>query len=248
MRGYLNCVSSALILLGMLGCTTVNSSNRSAFRASQAIRESVRHTDSIYVLQAGDVMDIKFYYHPKLNETVIVRPDGRISLQLIGELIAAERTPSELNGIITKKYARYLKNPEIVVIMKEFAGQKVYVGGEVTMPGVIPLTGNTTALQAILTVGGFRETAHPGSVIIISRGPNNAPVAQKVDLRRAISGKARGKDVLLKPFDVVYVPKTFIAEVNKFVEQYITKMIPGTLTAGFNYTILKSTDNSVTIP
>ncbi|NIM99450.1 MAG: sugar transporter [candidate division Zixibacteria bacterium] len=233
------------LLLSLIGCTGLTAGtpvvSTIPTEPGEASRRKIKKE---YYIQAGDILDVKFYYHPKLNETVVIRPDGRISLQLIGEVPAAELTPSELNKIIKKKYTRYLKDPEVVVIVKGFGGQQVYVGGEVMRPGVVPLVGNTTALQAILNVGGFRETAYPGSVIIISKGPKAKPIVQKLDLLSVVSGKAPGNDVLLKPFDVVYVPKTFIAKANKFVEQYITKMIPGTLSAGFSYTIFEEKDKS----
>jgi protein involved in polysaccharide export with SLBB domain len=124
--------------------------------------------------------------------------------------------------------------------VRDFVGQKLYVGGEVAMPGVIPLKGRLTVLQAILSAGGFKETAHEGNVIVISRGPNDTSVARNVDLRDVITGKVAGEDVFAKPFDVIYVPKTLIAEVDKFVDQYIRKAIPVDLSAGFNYGIFKN--------
>ena len=190
-----------------------------------------------YHLQLGDVIEVKFYYDPKLNDIVIIRPDGKISLQLISELNAVGLTPFELNKVINDKYAKFLKNPEVVVILREFGGQKVYVGGEVTLPGIIPLKGNTTALQAIFSAGGFKDTAYLGNVIIISKGSKNVPEVRKVDLDVVVSGEAPEKDIFLRPFDIVYVPKTFIAKANKFVEQYIKNIIPGNLSGGFSYTI-----------
>jgi polysaccharide export outer membrane protein len=224
-----------------LSCANTRVSVNPDLLAADNITSSTdKPSEQQYYLQLGDVIDVKFYYDSKLNETVTIRPDGKISLQLIGELTAAGLTPSDLNKTIINKYTKFLKDPEIIVIVKEFGGQRVYVGGEVLAPGVIPLKGNMTALQAILNAGGFKETAHRGSIIIISRGSEDTSVTRKIDLRDIVSGKANGKDVFVKPFDVIYVPKTFIAEVDKFVEQYITKVIPGTLTGGFSYGVFKT--------
>lgn len=228
------------VLSGLMSCANISSSGRADFQLAEATKEPITETNRDYILQIGDIIDIKFYYDPKLNETVIIRPDGKISLQLVGEIAAAEQTPSELNKVIISRYAKFLKNPEPVVIVREFGGQKAYVGGEVAAPGVIPIKGRTTVLQVILNAGGFRETAHKGNVIVISRGPENTSVTRKIDLSKVISGKGDGKDVLVKPFDVIYVPKTAIAEVDKFVEQYITKIIPGSLTSGFSYGVFKT--------
>jgi protein involved in polysaccharide export with SLBB domain len=206
----------------------------------EAFQGSVSEPKRDYILQIGDVIDIKFYYDSNLNETVTVRPDGKISLQLIGELNAADQIPSELNKIIVNKYSKFLKDPEIIVIVKEFGGQKIYVGGEVMQPGVIGFKGKTTVLQAIVNAGGFKETARQKSIVVISRGKGDTSVTRKIDLRDIISGKANGKEVFVKPFDVIFVHKTLIAEVDKFVDQYIKQVIPVNTTAGFNYGIFKN--------
>lgn len=192
-----------------------------------------------YYLQIGDLLEINFFYNPELNQKVTIRPDGKISLHFIGELLAADLSPSQLNEAITEKYKGILKKPGVTVNVQKFEERKIYVGGEVMMPAMIPFARGVTALKAIFSVGGFKETASKKSVIIISKGPDNLPIAREVDLREVVSGKAPGADIILQPFDIVLVPKTSIADVNKFVEQYITKLIPGTLTWGFNYSIFK---------
>jgi protein involved in polysaccharide export with SLBB domain len=193
-------------------------------------------TNSEYILHIGDVLDIKFFYNSELNELLPIRPDGMISLQLIDEVRAAGMTSSELDKILTEKYSVIFEKPEITVIVKDFGGQKVYVGGEVANPRVVSMVGNVTSLQAILDAGGFRETAQPDSVIIISKGEDNTPVVRKVNLKKVISGDPLGSDAFLRPFDIVYVPKSFIANVNKFVEQYIEGIVPDFLSGGFSYT------------
>lgn len=229
----------AWVILSLSSCANMNPSNHTEFTTSELPESSAQETNNEYLLESGDVMDIKFYYNPELNESVPIRPDGNISLQLVGEIAAAQLTPAELTKVLVEKYKKLLLNPEIIVIVKGFGGHNVYTGGEVIAPGEIPLVGNMTALQAILKAGGFTETAHRGSVIVISKGPEGVPISRKVDLDAVISGDDHGKDVFLNPFDVVYVPKTFIAKANKFVEQYIQNMIPVTLSAGYSYTRYK---------
>lgn len=224
-----------LVLPGLISCVSINSSGHIDFTPSEATEGLAQEKNSEYILQLGDVLDIKFFYNPKLNENVKIRPDGKISLQLIDEVMAAGFPPSELDRILTEKYSETLSEPNVTVIVKEFVGQQVFVGGEVNAPGIIPISGKLTILRAILQAGGFKETAHTSSVVIISRNPGNMPEARKVNIKKVISGKAPENDIALRPFDVVYVPKTFIAKADKFVDQYIRKMIPGTLSAGFSY-------------
>lgn len=236
MKHFLYC-TFALLLLVPCSCATVNSVSYGEFPASELPEGSAQEGSSEYVLQLADVIEIKFFYHPELDEIVTVRPDGRISLQLIDDVSVAGLTPLELDKILSEKYSGTVIKPEITVMVRQFAGQKVYVGGEVNAPGLIPTSGTLTALQAILRAGGFKETAHPGSVIIIRKGPKDVPLARKLNLKDVISGKGPAKDIVLKSFDIVYVPKTSIAKANKFVEQHITKMIPGRLGANFSYII-----------
>jgi polysaccharide export outer membrane protein len=178
-----------------------------------------------YLIQPGDQLDIKFFYNPELNETLTVRPDGKISLQLIDELQAAGLKPSELDDVLTKKYSYELKKPSITVIVKSFSGQRIYVGGEVNRQGLMTISSNMTPLQAVLNAGGFKETASPGNAIVIRKGPGNKPVPIAMNLEDAMKGKAGTADFLLKPDDIVFVPKTAIAKANKFVNQYIENLL-----------------------
>lgn len=203
-----------------------------------------------YILQNGDIIDVKLYYDPELNDTVVIRPDGKVSLQLVGEIKAAGLKPLALANELSQRYGRILRKPQVAVIVRKFAGQKVFIGGEVASPRQIDLTSEMTALDAIFDAGGFRESADTGSVIIISRGLDGAPVARRIDLSMALSGETPEKDVLLKPFDIIYVPKTFIAKVDQFVDQYIKRVLPGSLNAGFSYTLYRGTQNGTvtTVP
>ena len=178
-----------------------------------------------YFIQPSDQLDIKFFYNPELNESVTVRPDGKISLQLVDEVQAAGLKPSELDDELTKKYAYELKKPMITVIVRSFGGQRIFVGGEVNRQGIIMLAGNMTPLQAVLNAGGFKETANPESAIIIRKGSGNKPVPIAMNLDDAMQGKIGSADFLLQPDDIVYVPKSAIAKANKWVNQYIEDLL-----------------------
>ena len=92
---------------------------------------------SHYYLQPGDIIDVKFFKNPELNENVIVRPDGRVALQLIDEIDVAGLSPPQLETLLNEKYTPYLKIPMASVFIKSFGGQKVYVGGQVNSPGIV---------------------------------------------------------------------------------------------------------------
>ncbi len=175
-----------------------------------------------YRIQPGDEMDIKFFFNPEIDQTVIVRPDGQISLPLVDDVRAAGLAPSELDALLSQAYARELRKPMITVIVKTFTGQRVYVGGEVGKPGVVQLATHMTALQAVINAGGFLNTAKPEATLVIRHGGAvDAPIPIRLDLEESIDGETTLGDIPLQPFDVVYVPKSAIANVNLFVKQYI---------------------------
>jgi protein involved in polysaccharide export with SLBB domain len=171
-------------------------------------------------------MDVKFFYNPELNESVTVRPDGRVSLQLAHEIPAAGLTPAELTQVLKQNYARELDQPEITVIMRTFEGQRVYVDGEVNRPALVPLAASMTLLQAISLAGGLKESARTSEIVLIRRGAAGKPSVFSVDLARVLDGTDTGQDVALMPFDVVYVPRSPIANVNLWVDQYVRKNLP----------------------
>jgi len=179
-----------------------------------------------YLIQPGDQLDIKFFYNPELNDLVVVRPDGRISLQLASEIPAAGLTPAQLTAALEKSYAKELANPGITVIVRSFSSQRVYVDGEVNKPGMVALLGPLTVLQSIAEAGGLKDTAKTSQVLIIRKSKDNKPQAIEVnldDIRNAADGS---ENVLLAPYDVVYVPKSAVANVNQFIDQYIRRNIP----------------------
>lgn len=177
-----------------------------------------------YRIQPGDQLDIKFFYNPELNEQLTVRPDGRITLQLVNEMPAAGRTPAELTDQLSKAFAAELTNPKVAVIVRSSVADKIYVDGEVTRAGLVPLVGPMTILQAIAQAGGMRETA-TDEVILLRKTEDNKMSAFRVSLPEVMNG-AGGQDIYLKPNDIVYVPKSAIANVNTWVDQYLRRNIP----------------------
>ena len=174
----------------------------------------------VYTIAPGDRLDIKFFFNPELNETITVRPDGIISLQLIDEIQAAGLKPAELDEKLTELYSRELRKPVLTVIVRSFTRQRIYVGGEVNTPGLIELPAGMTTLQAVFQSGGFRETADPSETLVIRKGENNQPVPIRIDLASVMDADG-GNDFQLQPDDIVFVPKSAIANANKFVNEYI---------------------------
>jgi polysaccharide biosynthesis/export protein len=187
-----------------------------------------------YLIQPGDQLDVKFFYNPELNEPLLtVRPDGRISLQLAPEIMAAGLTPAQLTAVLTKSYAAELANPGISVIIRSFSAQRVYVDGEVNRPGMVNLTGQMTILQSIAEAGGFKDSARKNEVVIIRKVADKKPLTIVANLEDAQYGADKNQDITLVPYDIIYVPKSKISNVNQFVDLYIRKNIP--IPFGFSY-------------
>jgi polysaccharide export outer membrane protein len=205
----------------LMGCS---SQRIASMKNAQAVFPATQKPQE-YFIQPGDQLDIKFFYNPELNETVSVRPDGKISLQLVDDVQAAGLTPSQLDEFLTQKYSKELRKPVVTVIVTSFKGQVVFVGGEVNTPGLIDLSAGMSPLQAVINAGGFKETAMPEGAIVIRKDKDNRPIPVRVNLKDALYGNSSGFDIQLQPYDVVYVPMSAIAEANKFVKQYIQDLL-----------------------
>lgn len=216
-KDYVIFIVMAATIAMLLGCA----SQQPTIKSKTHEFPNTTRQQSPYLLQPGDELEIKFFYNPELNETITVRPDGKISLQLVDDVQAAGLKPSELDDLLTHKYSQELKKPIITVIVRSFTNQQIYVGGEVRRQGLIDLTAGMTPLQAVFNAGGFMETSKPKSAIVIRKGLDNRPVPIKMNLKDAMYGKSKSADFLLQPQDIVYVPKSTIAKLNKFVDQYI---------------------------
>lgn len=176
-------------------------------------------------LECGDVVEIKFAYADRFNENQVVRPDGKIELLLVGEIVVAGKTPGELHGELLRLYSAQLKHPELAVIVRGLWDNRVYVGGEVMKPGPVDLNGEMTVLEAIMHAGGFKtETAEAGNVIVV-RNQDGGMTGQAVDLRKALTGEA-APQFYLRSRDIVYVPQTAIANVDLWMQQHLWRLLP----------------------
>lgn len=180
-----------------------------------------------YRLGYGDVIEVKFFYNPTFDETLTIRPDGRITLPRLGDLLVVGMTPTQLDELITEKYSEIIREPDVTVIVREIGEEVVYVLGEVKSPGGYPLSPyGTTVLGAISMAEGFKTTAKLNSVILIRKNSQGKPTASRVNLTKAVGSGRMEDDLLLQGSDIVYVPATFIAQLNTFLDQFFTKLLP----------------------
>jgi protein involved in polysaccharide export with SLBB domain len=222
-------VALACLALGIAGCAEVGR-NLPPPEATYALTKGAV-TRADYRLQVGDKLDIKFPYQSRENEGLTVLPDGKISLQVTGEILAEGMTSRELEDVIKERSAKYLRNPEVVVIVTALGDRRAYVGGEVGKPGYVDLADGMTPLQAVLAAGGFKDSAKKDSVLYIAHATNGDYQASRVDLQAVVT-EGTPETVRLSGNDVIYVPATRIANVGTFVKQYIRDILPVDSRAG----------------
>jgi polysaccharide export outer membrane protein len=157
-----------------------------------------------YRLGPGDKLRIEVYKDPQLSQSVQVRPDGKITLPLIGDLEANGSTPLELRDTIAKSLKEYITNPTVTVIVVEALASKVYVMGEVTHPGTMELHGPTTILQALAMAGGFKEFANTKDVKVLRPKSGNSVETIRFNYKDVLNGDA--KPFYLRSGDTVVVP------------------------------------------
>ncbi|MGH7986037.1 MAG: polysaccharide biosynthesis/export family protein [Candidatus Binataceae bacterium] len=236
--GLLAC--GALLALAICGCAANSESNNgdapggvqnaSAMSPDQcmangAIEKAAENDQRGYIIQPGDDLQVGFYLNPEFNDDVTVRPDGKITLRLVGDVQAAGQTPEQLANALDKDYLRELRNPGAVIHVKSMPDREVYVQGQVNKPGEFPLEPGMTALQAISDAGGETDVANK-TAVVIRRDACGIPRSINISLANAVKDPSGGEDLALMPRDILVVPRSSIGSVDLFVKQYIRDMLP----------------------
>ncbi len=180
-----------------------------------------------YVLYPGDEIEIATPTASELTRTQRIGPDGRVSLPLVGQIMAADRTIAELEADASSAFASQLRRPVVEVTLKTAGPIRVWVGGEVRTPGMIEMNGDLDAYQAIIQAGDFLPTAKQGEVALIRRGPGGVRMMRAADLR-----PRRGEVIALRRGDIIFVPRSTLGEVANFVTQF-----RNALPVGFTYAL-----------
>jgi polysaccharide biosynthesis/export protein len=157
--------------------------------------------------------------------TLTIKPDGTLDLPLLKErILCAGHTVMEVENTVNRLYrAGVLEHVVASVSLARAQSRKMYVMGQVGAPGAYDLTQPVTALQAIAIAGGeSRDSADLTSVILISKDINGKPIGRRLDLKKTLDVGDMGSEILVKPYDVLYVPRTYIGDVRLFMDQYIS--------------------------
>lgn len=179
-----------------------------------------------YRFYPGDEIEVAVPSAPELTRSLKVGPDGRVSLPLIGAVMAADRTAQDLEASLSAAYATRLRRPQVEIALKQAAPLKIFVGGEVAQPGVYEMPGDIDAAQAIIMAGGLKPSARATEIVLLRRSAGGGAMMRTLDLRRAFTATGSARDrAPLRRFDIVYAPRSKIGEVTAAMQQ-LRDMLP----------------------
>lgn len=204
--------------------------------ASQAHAEERASPTAAYTLLPGDEVKVRFPLNSELDTDGPIGPDGRVSVPLLGRVMIAGLTLDQAESRIDSALfnSGIVANARTSVSVANYAGV-VYVGGEVAQPGSVPITSALNPLQAITEAGGLLDTAKSEKIAIIRPNGTEPAVVLTVNMRKFVKSGLGGGGVRLQPGDILFVPKSGIAEINVWLDQHINKIIPNALNFNWNF-------------
>ena len=223
-------ISSLLVAttaIWLSGCTESDIGTVNATPVSEGLAMSAKYQSPPYVISDNDDLTVRLYFNPQLDEDVRVRPDGKISLSLIGEVDAAGKSPEGLSVDITSAYGKYLVKPTAVVLVRRSSEYRAFIAGQVKNPGIIDMNvGRQTVLEGIASAGGATDTASLEHVVLVRTLPDHpGPIVMQLNLINALEGTHPEQNLSLLPNDLIYVPRSGAASVNLAMQQYILNNI-----------------------
>jgi polysaccharide biosynthesis/export protein len=167
-------------------------------------RPTVASNSTDYKMVVGDKLRVEVYKDPQVSQSLQIRPDGKITLPLVGDVAAAGKTPAALRDMLATSLKEFITNPVVTVIVVEAQPQTVSVIGEVNTPGTHPIKGaQTTVIEALAMAGGFKDFANTKNITIQRNTPTGTKMI-KFNYKDAI--KSEGKPMCVEPGDVIIVP------------------------------------------
>jgi polysaccharide export outer membrane protein len=195
----------ALLLMPILVCHAQDNpqSTVAAPQTPTAPASATTATDS-YVIGASDVLTVTVWREPTFSGSVLVRPDGMISLSLLGDIPAAGNTPLQLANAISERLKKFIQDPQVSVVLTQINSKKIFLLGEVTKKGPVDMTPGMTLLEAIASGGGLTDFANTRKIYVLR---NTAGKQEKIPVQYKDALKGKGEfNILLQPGDTIVVP------------------------------------------
>ncbi len=173
-----------------------------------------------YVLAVGDQISLRVSFHKDFDTHAVVRPDGKVTFPVVGDIMAAGYTPSQLDSLVTRELSTMIIEPDVSIVVEAYSDQLVYILGEVDRPGAYEVQPGMTATQAIAQAGGATTIAKLTDVILIRRETPYKATGAKLDLESFLKDGNFKADAYLQAYDIVYVPRTKIGSVSVWMDTF----------------------------
>jgi polysaccharide biosynthesis/export protein len=205
----------AMLLAFLVGCQIIASAQSVPAKIKNSAAGAISHSSAPaphdiatddYIIGSDDVLAINVWKEPDLSRTVPVRPDGKITLPLVGDIGASGSTPKQLQTNIEQDLSKYISKPAVTVIVQEAKSHKFNVMGQVQKPGTYLLTSPMTVLDAIALAGGFRDWAKVKSIYVLRADANGARAKLAFNYKKVIKGNDIQQNIQLRTGDTVVVP------------------------------------------
>jgi polysaccharide export outer membrane protein len=207
MKKVIQVAGLALLGFGAIGLWAQDAADTASAKTAAVppeVQVSGRGMPADYVIGADDTLRITVWKEPDMSVTLPVRPDGKISVPLLDDVQAAGLTPMQLGVSIKDKLKKYLSDPRVTVVVTAMNSQRIYVLGEVTHTGAMPLLPNMTVLQA-LSSAGFTQFANLKAIYLL-RTQDGKQTKMPFNYKEAIKGRGNQQNITLKPGDTIVVP------------------------------------------
>ena len=197
-----------------------------------------------YQIGEGDRLQILFPNTPELDEESLVRPDGVLFTRAGGDVQVASMSVDEASNEIATASEKRLLHPQVQIKVLNPASGQIFVGGEVKNPGIYPIVGPANVVSALQQAGGSLDTSSLKEIVLIRRSPNNRAMRKLVDVSAMLEGRGTAP-MRLYQGDILFVPKSSIAEFDSFIDLYVNKALP--FTRSFSYSLGRTLDGGTTV-
>jgi polysaccharide export outer membrane protein len=200
------------------GAKPVSASTTTAPPDAGGDRPQLHQRNPRYRIGSGDIMELSFRYTPEFDQEVTVQPDGFVQLKGIQNDVHIQGlTVPEVIESLKRAYADVLHDPVISVVLRDFEKPYFIAGGQVGKPGKYDLRGSTTATQAVAIAGGFSDFSKNTQVLLFRHYSDDLVEVKVLNLNRVLKDKKYAEDMQLQPGDMLFVPKTFMAKIDRFL-------------------------------
>ncbi len=193
-----------LVFIALLTVCTVGAWSQTKSTESPAPAKSATDYPT-YVIGPEDMINVSVWKEPDFSSTVPVRPDGMLSLPLLGDVMASGKTPTELAKDLTVRLKKYIDDPRVTVVVTAINSKRIYILGEVNHPGAMNMSPNMTVLQAISAAGGPTAYANTKKISIL-RTEQGKQTRYPFNYKEVIRGNDQGQNIVLKSGDTIVVP------------------------------------------